>query len=171
MRRMKRMMSVLASMVLVLAMAIPVSAAAETAWEEDLSLCLPMAFPVCADEEAAEMGGMQRAPGTVACSFNGCSLTATFRHYNNGVPGYTNPTDAGHDETLQAVYRCSQGHETVKEVNIGTQSHAFKTYDSLGHTTPTSNTHQYWVKCPCGYGKNYYIDCNYNKTGVHTKPW
>lgn len=34
-----------------------------------------------------------------------------------------------------------------------------------------SQKQQYWVKCPCGYGKNYYIDCNYNKTGVHTKPW
>ena len=134
-------MSVLACMILVLAMAVPVS---------------------------AESDAFKSTPGTTTCS--GCGATASFYAY--GLPvEYKNNGTSSHDEKVEVYYYCKYNHRTTLYDWIKGQSHKFTSYDNLGHTGSNSDTHQYWLKCKCGYGENAYVDCSYRKTGVHTKPF
>lgn len=141
MGKMKRIMSVLSCTIFVLATAIPVSAEAET---------------------------IKRVQGTTTCA--GCGATAKFLSYGKPV-AYSNSTTNSHDERVELIYSCSKGHKTTLYEWRSNQSHTFKMYDDLGHTGSSSDTHQYWVRCECGNGKNVYVDCNYSKTGVHTRPF
>lgn len=152
MRKIKQIMSVVACMILVLAMVIPVSAEAGD------------------DAEYGQVEKViQRKPASAICGSEYCNLTAVFSRYGK-TTGYGNITSSTHVEYAEGFFYCSQGHTTVKDVNVGTQSHSLTYCDDLGHTSSDSNTHQYWRRCECEHGENVYVDCNYRKSGVHTKP-
>ncbi len=157
MGKFRKTISVLACTIFVLAMAIPANAEARIEVE-------------CGQVKKSSMENvMKRAPGTTMCGSEKCNLTATFSRYGK-ITGYGNVTTSKHDEYVEAFYYCSKGHTTVKDVNIGSQSHSLTRCDDLGHTGPYSDVHQYWRKCDCGHGENVYVDCTYRVSGVHTRP-
>lgn len=139
MSKTKRIISVLACTVLVLAIALSASAEA----------------------------GIARVSGTTRCDFCGAAaqlsqIKPTGNYRNNG---------STHEESVLVYYYCAKRHQTVKEDSIGGQRHFVGSYTDLGHTGPASDTHQYWVTCPCGHQENVYIvGCDYKNTGVHKTP-
>ena len=139
MSKTKRIISVLACTVLVLAIALSASAEA----------------------------GIARVSGTTRCDF--CGATATFSRYGMRIGFRIN--NGNHEEGVEAIYYCAKGHTTIREDWIKLQGHIVGSYVDLGHTGPASDTHQYWVTCPCGHQENVYIDgCDYKNTGVHKTP-
>ena len=141
MSKMKRIMSVLACTILVLAMALSASAEA----------------------------GVARISATTSCV--ACGATASFSRYGKAM-GYRTSKIAGrHDEYSEAFYFCAKGHATVMYDWVEGQHHFVGSYTDLGHTGSASDTHQYWVTCPCGRQENVYINgCDYKNTGVHKTP-